>query len=133
MSETPRIYRRLRPLVGVGLLGVTLLFTGCASSPPVPTASLTEARQAIEVAESDDASHYAAAELDEARQKLLSADKAVTAQKMIAADRLAQEAAATAELASARTEAAKAIAVNLEMRRGTQALTEELQRAGDRQ
>ena len=58
------------------------------------------------------------------------ADQAVTAEKMVAADRLAHEAAATAELASARTAAAKAEAVNLDISRGTQALTEELQRAG---
>jgi hypothetical protein len=129
MSETPRIYR---PLVGAILTGAIVLFAGCASAPVVPSASLAEARRAIEVAEREDASHYAAAELDEARQKLLSADKAVAAEKMIAADQLAQEAAATAELASAKTEATKAVAVNLEISRSTQALTEELQRAGDK-
>ena len=72
-------------------------------------------------------------ESEEARQKLVSADRAYTAEDMILADRLAQEAAATAELAAVRTESAKAAAVNLEMRRGIEALTEEMRRAGDNQ
>jgi len=133
MSETPLVHLRRHSFVRAGLLGVILLFAGCVSAPVVPTASLVEARQAIGVAEREDASHYAAAELDEARQKLLAADNAVAAENMTAADRLAQEATATAELASARTEAAKALAINLELSRGIQALSEELQRAGDRQ
>ena len=50
---------------------------------------------------------------------------------MIAAERFAQEARVQAELASARTASAKAAAVNKEMERGADALTEEMQRAGE--
>jgi hypothetical protein len=39
----------------------------------------------------------------------------------------------TAKLAAARTEAAKAAAINEEMSRGAEALLEEMQRAGDKQ
>jgi hypothetical protein len=61
------------------------------------------------------------------------ADKSVAAEDMILAQRLAEQATVTAKLATARTEAAKAEAVNEEMRRGAEALTEEMQRAGDQQ
>jgi hypothetical protein len=52
---------------------------------------------------------------------------------MILAERLADESAVTANLAAARTEAAKAVAINEEMSRGAEALLEEMQRAGDKQ
>jgi DMSO/TMAO reductase YedYZ molybdopterin-dependent catalytic subunit len=133
MLEETRIDRGHRLLVGVGLAGAMLLFAGCAAAPPAAPASLAEAKQAIEVAEKADASHFAAAELDEARQKLIAANKAVTAENIILADRLALESAATAELATARTEATKAAAINEEFRRGVEALTEEMRRTGDQQ
>jgi hypothetical protein len=110
-----------------------LLVAGCATAPMAPTASLNEAKTAIQAAERVDASHYAGAELDEARQKLILADKAVVAKDMILAERLADESAVTANLAAARTEAAKAVAINEEMSRGAEALLEEMQRAGDKQ
>jgi hypothetical protein len=116
------------------MTGAILLIAACASNPPAPTASLVQAKVAIAHAETADASHYAGAELDAARQKLLMADAAVSdkSQKSMAlADRLAQEARVEAELASARTEAAKAAAINQEMSRGADALTEEMQRAGE--
>jgi hypothetical protein len=50
---------------------------------------------------------------------------------MILAERFAQESRVQAELASARTEAAKAAAVNKEMERGAVALAEEMERAGE--
>lgn len=130
MPHASRIYRRHRLLV---LVLPMLIFAGCASAPPARPASLADAEQAIRTAEKQDASRYAAAELDEARQKLVSADRAVAANNLISADRLGQEAQATAELATARTEATKAAAINVEMARSTQALTEEMQRAGERQ
>jgi hypothetical protein len=110
-----------------------LLFAGCATAPMAPTASLNEAKLAIQTAEKDDASHYAGAELDQARQKLILADKAVAAEDMILAERFAQESTVTAKLAAARTEATKAVATNEEMSRGAEALLEEMQRTGDQQ
>jgi hypothetical protein len=108
-----------------------LLATACASAPPTAPASLNEAKLAIAAAEKVDASHYAVAELDEARQKLIAADKAVTADDMVLANRYAEQSTLTAELATARTEAAKAQAVNAEMNRSADALIEEMQRTGD--
>jgi hypothetical protein len=50
---------------------------------------------------------------------------------MVLANRYAEQSTLTAELATARTEAAKAQAVNAEMNRSADALIEEMQRTGD--
>lgn len=114
------------------IAGSLMLVAACASAPPAPDAALDAAKVAIANAEKADAGHHAGAELGEARQKLASADAAVAAEKMILAERFAQESRVQAELASARTEAAKAAAVNKELERGADALTEELERAGEK-
>jgi len=127
INETYRLY------AAAGLAGAMLLLAGCATAPIAPTAALNESKLAIQVAEKDDASHYAGAELDEARQKLILADQAVASEDMIMAERFAQESTVTAKLAAARTEATKAEAVNEEMIRGADALIEEMQRTGGQQ
>lgn len=110
----------------VALTGVFML-AACASTPP-PTASLEAARTAISNAERADAGRYAAGELAEARTKLASADTAVTEKNMIRAERLAEQSRTEAELASARTAAEKAKAVNREMQQSTDTLIEEMRR-----
>lgn len=128
MNKTSQALRGSRLPTVAGLMGA-LLLAACASTPPAPTVSLQAARQAISEAERVDAGHYAAAELGAARTRLASADTAVTEQKMIMAERLAQESRAEAELASAKTASVKAKAVNDEMRRSTGTLIEEMQRS----
>ncbi|HUG71974.1 MAG TPA: DUF4398 domain-containing protein [Steroidobacteraceae bacterium] len=118
---------RYRLRIAVALTGA-LLFAACASTPPAPTASLQAASQAIAAAERAEAGQHAAGELASARAKLASANAAVTEEEMIAAGRLADEARAEAELASAKTGAVKAIAVNDEMKSSTAALIQEMQR-----
>lgn len=130
MSEINRDHRLL---IAAALAGALLLVSACTSAPTAPPASLNEAKLAIEAAEMADASHYATAELDEARQKLMSADAAFLAEDLVLADRYAEQSTLTAELATARTEAAKAQAVNAELNRGAKALIEEMQRTGDQQ
>jgi Domain of unknown function (DUF4398) len=122
---------RLSSIGMAGLAGIVLLVAACASAPPAPDAEIDAAKVAISNAEKADASRYAGAELGEARQKLASADEAVKAESMVLAERFAQESRVQAELASARTEAAKAAVVNQEMERGAEALTEEMERAGE--
>ena len=129
MSDPLRIPRGLR--VAAGLAGTILLVTACASTPPAPTRSLDDARTAITNAEKAEAGRYAAVELGEARQKLASADSALKDENMLVAEQFAEQSRVEAELASARTEAAKAAAVNKEMSLGADALSEEMQRAGD--
>lgn len=91
------------------------------------------ASEAIANAEEAEARRYAGAELEEANRHLADANKAVAAERMTEADRLAQQARVAAELAIARTEAAKAAEINREMERGAEALDEEMQRQGDQQ
>ena len=110
------------------------LLSACASAPAVaPTASLTEAREAIARAEQSDGRQHASGELDQAKQKLVMAERAVDREDMVEAERLADEAAVAAKLASARTESAKAAEINREMGRGAEALTEEMRRTGEQQ
>ena len=118
--------------VATGLAATVMLLGACVTTPPAPpSASLNAARQAITTAEQSDARQYASAELDEANQKLAMANRAVTTESMIEADRFARESRVVAELASARTESAKAAEINAEMGRGADALLEEMQRQGD--
>lgn len=110
------------------ILVAGLLLSACASKPMGPPDSLSQARDAIAQAEQSDSRQYAGSELDAAKQKLEKAETAVDEQDMAQAERLAQEALIAAELASARTSAAKAEQVNREMERGAEALTDEMRR-----
>jgi len=132
MRNTLRPFPTLRLIAAVGLAGACMLLTACASTPKAPTAALSEAKVAISTAERAEASVYAGPELTEARQKLAQADTAVNENQMIEADRLARQSRIAAELAIARTETAKAEAVNLELSEGLDALNEELDRPGDK-
>ena len=132
MKVFPSQHSAILP-VAAAVAGMMVL-TACASAPPPPTASLQAAQQAIASAEQADAGHYAAGELGEARSELTSANAAVTEQHMVAAERLANQSRAEAQLAFARTTYIKAKAVNDEMVRGNGALIQELQRSsGEKQ
>jgi hypothetical protein len=128
MNERSLARRGSRLRTAVGLIGM-LMLAACASAPPAPTASLDAAKQAIANAERADASRYAVGELNEARIKLAAANGAITEQRMVMAERFAEGSRAEAELATAKTGAAKANAVNDEMRRSTGTLIEEMQRS----
>jgi hypothetical protein len=133
MNVIAKSHRGARLLTAVGFTGM-LALTGCASTPPPPTASLQAAQQAISSAERAEAGRYAPGELGEARTKLASANTAVSAQKMVTADQFAQESRADADLATAKTADVKANAVNEEMKHSTGTLIEEMQRnSGDKQ
>lgn len=121
----------IRLLAGSGLVAAILLLGGCASVPEAPVAALAEAKIAISMAEKDNASQYAAPDLTEARQRLVLANAAVDSKQMTEADRYAHQSRIAAELASARTEAAKAAEVNEELNRDAKALNEEIQRSGE--
>lgn len=126
-SRNPHRYR-MQLQAAAGIAG-TMLLAACASTPPAPTAALQAAQQAITSAEKTDAGHYAPGELGSARTKLTAANTAVAAEKMLPAERLALESRADAELATAKAAAAKAIAVNEQLKTGNASLTEELQRS----
>jgi Domain of unknown function (DUF4398) len=132
MNATSKTQHNSRLRIAVGLTGV-LLLGACAETPPVPTASLQAARQAISDADRAEAGRYASAELGEARTRLASAESAVSEQKMTTAARFADESRTEAQLASAKTADVKAKAVNDEMSRSTGTLIQEMQRnSGDK-
>lgn len=132
MNRLPRSFFLASLPLAAGLMTVVFL-AGCATTPP-PSENLRAAQQAISNAERVEAGRYAAGELNAARTKLASADTAVTEKRMILAQQFADESRAEAELASAKTSATKANAVNDEMKRSTGTLVEEMKRgSGDKQ
>jgi hypothetical protein len=118
-----------RARVRTSFCAALILFcTACSTAMPPPTAALNSARDAIVRAEESGARQHADAELNEAQQKLVQAERSVRGEQMVEAERLAQESMITAQLASARSEAAKALEITREMRRSVDALAEELRR-----
>jgi hypothetical protein len=106
----------------------TLLVAACASTPPEPVVALHAAEQAIATADRARVADSMSPELNEAREKLTAAQAEVAAQHMVQADRLAQESRVDAELASAKIDADKEMAVNVEMQKGTDTMSQEMQR-----
>lgn len=110
MNSLPKATQFSPRSVRIAMPGV-LLLAACASTAPIPSASLFAAQQAILVAEHEGARTYAPAEIWEARSKLSSAQRAVDEKDMLAAHRFADASRSDAELAFARTSAAKAAAM----------------------
>jgi hypothetical protein len=132
MNATSQANRSSRLRMVVVFTGV-LMIAACASTPPAPTANLQAAQQAIAAAERSEAARYAPGELSEAHTKLALADTAVTEKKMGVAEHFADQSRAEAELASAKTSAAKANTVNDEMKRSNGTLVDEMKRgSGDK-
>ena len=129
MQTITRTLSIVRAAAGPGLIAALLLVGGCASPPPTPPDdALVAARTAIANAERADATRHAGRELGSARELLTRADRAVTDVDMPTARRFAELSRADAELALARTEAAKAAVINREMQLGVDALSDELHR-----
>jgi hypothetical protein len=103
------------------------ILAGCATTPR-PTAEITRARTLIEQAEKAGAQQYAAVELDQARNKLRLADAASNDGKNDEARARANEAAADAELAMARTNSGEAKKAADEVQDSTDTLRREAER-----
>jgi hypothetical protein len=128
MNPFPKLANVSRHRLRIALPAIFLFTAACASTPPIPSASLQAAQQSIANAERVESGTHAAAELSEARDKLSAAQRAVEQKQMLTAERLADEARAEAELAVAKTGVAKANAVNADMERSNATLVEEMQR-----
>ena len=105
-----------------------LIAAGCAGEPERPTPQATRAQTLIDQAEKAGAQQYAAADLERARDKLQAANAALEKGKEEIADQYATEAAADAELATARTSSAQARKAAEEVKAGAQTLGEEAAR-----
>lgn len=110
------------------LVGAMFALGGCASAPMPPTEALQAAEQAITSAEQARVADYASPELGEARSNLAAARVAVTNEKMLLAQHLAERSRLDAELAIAKAEVAKAKVVNDEMKQSIETLKQEMQR-----
>jgi hypothetical protein len=110
-----------------GVVAATLL-SACVSTPLPPTQALQAAETAIADADRTRVADNASPELTEARTKLAAARDAVHNQDMIQAQWLAEQSRASAELASAKTEAWKAKAVNDDMQKSIDTLKQEMLR-----
>ncbi|MEX0827365.1 MAG: DUF4398 domain-containing protein [Haliea sp.] len=120
---SPHLISRLRgPLILAGLLSLV----ACASAPPPPDEEIQAAQLAISGAVQAGVADFASVELNEARAKLAAAQEAVQREEMVLAERLAEEARVSAELALARSEEVKAREVNEAMLQSIYTLQQEI-------
>lgn len=102
-----------------------VISAGCATQGERPTAEITHAQTLIQQAEQAGAQQYAAAELDQARDKLRLATASADDGKQQKARFSANEAAADAQLALARTNSGEAKKAADEVHESTEALRRE--------
>jgi hypothetical protein len=102
--------------------------SGCASEPK-PTADLVRASTLVSEAEKSEAQHYAAADLQRARDELSNAQTADSSGKYADARRLAERAAADADLASARAASGKSQQSAEQVRHSLDTLKQQLQQS----
>jgi hypothetical protein len=117
----------MKPLSPFSGLAVGAILAGCASAPPA-TDNIARAQTLVDQAASGGAQRYAAADLDRARERLRQAVIANNNEELELAARLADEAAAAAELALARAESTEASQAAAEVQRSVEALRRETQR-----
>lgn len=104
--------------------GSLLALAACASTPP-PTDELARAESAIKRAEEARVADYASPELKTAREKLAAARDAASRDDMVLAARLAEQSRVDAEVATAKSDAAKAQATIEEMKKANEAIQQE--------
>lgn len=113
-------------ILAIGL--AALLAAGCASQPPRPTAQMSRASALIGQAENNGARQYAAADIQEARDKLARADRLSEKGQTREALWLANEASVDAQLASARADNGKAQQAAKQVNQSIEALRKETRR-----
>lgn len=116
------------PIVALSALAVLTAATlmGCASEPK-PTAELVRASTLVSEAEKSEAQHFAAADLQRARDELSNAQTAESAGNYDVARREAEKSAADADLAGARASSGKAQQSAEQVRRSLDTLKEQTQ------
>ena len=129
--QTPRTLRQYASQFAA-IAGVTLLIgatgmSGCASAPK-SSEGIRAAEVAIARAEQARVADYTSPELIDARAKLAASRSELAAKHEVQAERLAAQARLSAELAVAKSQAAKAEAVNAATRTSTEVLKQEMQR-----
>lgn len=118
----------LRAAISVAALLAASALGGCASAPK-PTAELVRASTLVSQAEKDQAQRYAAADLQRARDELTSAQTAESNGKYENARRMAERAAADADLASARAASGRAQESASQVRSSLDTLRQQVQQS----
>jgi hypothetical protein len=112
-------------VAAVALLAA-LAISACSVPAPRPDNALVQAKSAVDQAATAGSQQYAAVDLNNAQTKLLSANEAEVKGNYRQARYLAQEAQVDAELALAKTQAAKAQEAAKQVRQGNQALQNQI-------
>jgi hypothetical protein len=116
--------RRLpQTLAATAVLGSLLGLAGCAGDPP--TAQLAVTNQAVNAAETAGATEFAPVEMQSARDKLNTAEKAEQEKDYKEARRLAEQAEWDARVAERKAQAQKAQRAVQDAQKGVQELREE--------
>ncbi len=105
---------------------LALLMVACASQPPVPTDQMAVARNAIEYAVEMGAREHASHELQQARDHLAEAEKAIEKDQNEVARQLALEAEKMARLADLKARSARSRSQVEALEATVEALREEL-------
>ena len=112
------------------LLVSAAIVAGCASTPR-PTEEMTRARTLIDQVAQSGAQQYAPDNLQEARDRAAAADAAASKHDNVAAQQLASEASADAQLAAARAQSGKAQQSVKELNESLNSLREESTRKNE--
>lgn len=98
--------RSIQTICALALLAAAA--AGCATRAPPPTDQMTVAKASVDNANMGGAQAYAPAELRLANDKLAAAQRAMADKDFATATRLAQQAQVDAQLATSKTQSAKA-------------------------
>lgn len=126
---TPRFVRGPASLLRPGIVACALALGACASQGEPPVAPLAVARTSVGQADAADAARLAPVEYQSARDKLMQAEVAMRNERYVDARRLADEAAADADVAQRKARAVKASTAAMELQRSNAVLGNELDRA----
>ncbi|HEX7720237.1 MAG TPA: DUF4398 domain-containing protein [Woeseiaceae bacterium] len=117
-----------KPATAVLAVAMLVVAGGCASTPDRPAGELATAEAVIAQAQQSGAAEHSPAELAAAQNKLAEAKLAAERDDMVAARRLAEQAALDAELATAMTRNQQAESAVDELNDTIDALREEIAR-----
>ena len=111
---------------GTAALFALLTLAACSSSTPKSDDALVRAKTAVDQATTAGSAQYAAVDMNDAQTKLQSANDAETKGDYKQARYMAEDAQADAELALAKTQAAKAAESAKQVQQGNQALQDQV-------
>jgi hypothetical protein len=123
MKNDHKIYQRVT--TGAALMGA-LLLAGCGGNSTIPAEKIAGAEKSIDLANKSNARSDAAVELKRAEDHLAEAKQAMENKDYDKASRLAESAAADADLAQAKASSAKSKKAAGQMRETVDSLKKEL-------